>query len=124
MTPSQPPSPLTDETTGAHSVRRGGARHEASARVHLVGANLKTRDGWALNVSRGGIRVIVEESVEVGECYDATVGETAEGSASPRATRVMWAQQEPDGLIVGLEFAFDDAGDPVTASLPAPALGG
>ena len=43
-------------------MRRGGARHEVSERVNLLGPNFKTRDGWALNVSRGGVRVILEET--------------------------------------------------------------
>src|ERR1035437_3567596 len=49
---------------GSHGMRRGGARHEVSERVQLVGPNFKTRDGWAINVSRGGVRAILEESVE------------------------------------------------------------
>jgi hypothetical protein len=73
--------------------------------VHLVGANLKMRDGWALNISRGGIRVILEERVELGEEYELTVG-AEEDSPLTRPARVVWVQEEPDGFIVGLEFQF------------------
>jgi hypothetical protein len=99
-------------------MRRGGPRREAADRVHLVGANLKTREGWALNISRGGIRVIVEERVELGEEYALTLGDGSEAAA--RTARVVWLQEEPDGLIVGLEFAFEAAGGAVPSSLPPP----
>jgi hypothetical protein len=88
---------------GTHPVRRGGNRHEVTERIRIVGQNLKTREGWALNVSRGGVRAILEERVELGEEYEITVG--AEGSpALTRKGRVVWVQDEPDGVIVGFEF--------------------
>lgn len=98
-------TPASGVPAGPHQLRRGGARREVSERVHLVGANLKMRDGWALNISRGGIRVILEERVELGEEYELTVG-TEEDSPLTRPARVVWVQEEPDGFIVGLEFQF------------------
>lgn len=98
-------TPASGVPSGPHQLRRGGARREVSERVHLVGANLKTRDGWALNISRGGIRVILEERVELGEEYQLTVG-SEEDSPLTRPARVVWVQEEPDGFIVGLEFQF------------------
>lgn len=91
--------------TDAHSMRRGGPRREVTERVHLSGANLKTREGWALNVSRGGVRVILEEQVDLGEEYDVTVG-MDEAASLNRKARVVWIQEEPDGFIVGMEFLF------------------
>lgn len=76
-----------------------------SERVNLLGPNFKLREGWALNVSRGGVRVIIEEPVELGEEYQVTIG----GDESPqlnRRARVVWVQEERDGFIVGLEFLF------------------
>ncbi len=93
--------------TGAHPVRRGGARHEVTERVRIVGKNMKMRDGWALNVSRGGVRAILEETVDLGEEYEVTIGEEG-GDPAPltRRGRVVWVQDEPDGVIVGFEFIF------------------
>ena len=90
--------------TGAHPVRRGGARHEVADRVHIVGAHMKMRDGWALNISRGGLRALFEEAVELGEEYEITVGDDSNGTALTRRGRVVWVQEEPDGVVVGFEF--------------------
>ncbi len=98
--------------TGAHPVRRGGARHELADRVHLVGKNMKLRDGWALNISRGGVRAIIEEAVDLGEEYEITIGEQGSGSALTRKGRVVWVQDEPDGMIVGFEFLFATGANP------------
>ena len=89
----------------AHGMRRGGARREVTERVYLAGENLKTREGWALNVSRGGVRIILEERVELGEEYEVTIGLDETKALSPKA-RVVWLQEEPDGFIVGMEFLF------------------
>jgi hypothetical protein len=97
-----PPSPPGDEQAdGKHAMRRGGARHEASDRVWLRGDDGSVHEGWALNVSRGGLRAILEEKVDVGQEFDVTVGDL---EATPRRGRVVWLQEEPDGMIVGVEF--------------------
>jgi hypothetical protein len=98
---------------GHHPVRRGGARHEVTDRVRLVGKNLKMREGWALNISRGGVRAILEENVELGEEYEITVGEEGSRTALTRRGRVVWVQEEPDGVVVGFEFLFATGGNPV-----------
>lgn len=101
----------------AHAMRRGGPRREMTERVHLVGQNFKTREGWALNVSRGGVRVILEERVELGEEYEVTVGD-AETASLTRKGRVVWLQEEPDGFIVGMEFIFGSGAQPAISTLP------
>jgi hypothetical protein len=75
-----------------------------TARVTLEPkAGGETLEGWALNASRGGLRVILEEKVELGVEFEITVsGES--GLDTQRAGRVVWVQEEPDGAIVGLEF--------------------
>ncbi|MDB4944841.1 MAG: hypothetical protein JWP97_4375 [Labilithrix sp.] len=83
-------------------MRRGGARHEVTERVTLKDAEGRAFEGWALNVSRGGLRAILEEKVALGQKFDVGVGDDAE--ALHRAGRVVWVQEEPDGVIVGLEF--------------------
>jgi hypothetical protein len=95
---------------GTHAMRRGGARREVSERVCLQGvpgasgaAGGGSREGWALNVSRGGVRVILEDAVELGQEYDITVGDP-DRSPLQRRARVVWVQEEKDGVVVGLEF--------------------
>lgn len=87
--------------SGVHAMRRGGARREVTERVNLKGEDGKTYEGWALNVSRGGIRAILEEKVILGQKFEITVGTDNEFT---RAGRIVWVQEEPDGVIVGLEF--------------------
>jgi hypothetical protein len=57
-------------------------------------------EGWSLNVSRGGVRVVIEERLAVGDRVDIRLG----GSAIARPGRVAWAKVAPDGQILGLQF--------------------
>lgn len=102
-----PPSEL-------HAQRRatGGARREATDRVTLRGPGFETH-GWTLNVSRGGMRAIVEEPLISGAEYDLLVGD-ADGSG--RRVAVVWVQDEADGQIVGLRF-LDVAGSEPPADI-------
>jgi hypothetical protein len=86
-----------------HATRRGGARHEVSSRVTLKAKSGAVLEGWALNVSRGGIRVIIEEKVELGDELEVTIS-TGEDSSTPVIGRVVWVQEEPDGVVAGIEF--------------------
>jgi hypothetical protein len=93
-----------------HATRRGGARREVSARVTLrplvASASPKVLEGWALNVSRGGVRVILEEKIEPGTHFEVSlIGQTAgEDPPTPQVGRVVWIQEEPDGVVAGIEF--------------------
>ena len=62
--------------------------------------------GWTLNVSRGGVRAIVEENVASGDTFSVAIGDGA-----PRLGRVVWAQEQPDGAIVGVSFLDGDTFD-------------
>jgi hypothetical protein len=90
-----PPSEL-------HAQRRatGGARREATERVTLRSPGFETH-GWTLNVSRGGIRAIVEEGVKTGVEYVLIVGDSEE---TARKVAVAWVQDEADGQIVGVRY--------------------
>ncbi len=87
-------------------MRRVGVRHEVSERVVMreVGEGTDRGppfEGWALNVSRGGLRVIVEQKgLGLGGDFEITVGE----DEVSRRGRIVWVQEEPDGAIVGIEF--------------------
>lgn len=71
--------------------------------------------GWALNLSRGGVRAILEEPVELGGEYAIVVGD-----GERRPCRVVWIQEEPDGAIVGVSF-LDAEGDSEPPPPPPPA---
>ncbi len=87
---------------GAHAMRRGGARREVTERV-ILKTDEASYEAWALNVSRGGVRLILEDPVKLGDEFEVTIGE-AESSPLVRRARVVWIQEERDGAIVGLEF--------------------
>ena len=82
-------------------MRRGGARRDISERVFLKNEAGEAHEGWALNVSRGGVRAICEERITLGADFDVTIGEEA---GLTRRGRIVWVQEEPDGVIIGIEF--------------------
>jgi len=84
----------------------GGARREISSRITLVLEGTE-HDGWALNISRGGIRVVIEGRVELGQEYEVRDLDPEVAEGGPFMARVVWVQDEPDGAIVGLEFVGD-----------------
>jgi hypothetical protein len=55
--------------------------------------------GWTLNVSRGGIRAVLEQPLDPSLEYEVAVGETP-----ARRACIAWAKAEADGQIVGLRF--------------------
>lgn len=101
-----PTPPLT--TGELHGTRRqqGGARHEMSERCILRRGPAEVT-GWTLNVSRGGVRLIVEDPIELGVEYAIAIAENSE-----RAGRIVWVQDEADGQIVGVQFLDVDGSAP------------
>jgi c-di-GMP-binding flagellar brake protein YcgR len=85
----------------------GGARREASERVLLRTEGFETH-GWTLNVSRGGIRAIVEDALTQGVEYQLVVGD--EEVEKPRRASVVWLHDESDGQIVGLKYLDGEEG--------------
>lgn len=61
-------------------------------------------NGWALNISRGGIRVVIEERVELGQEFEIRELDPDIADGGPFHGRVVWVQDEPDGSVVGMEF--------------------
>jgi hypothetical protein len=59
-------------------------------------------EGWTLNASRGGLRVIVEDRVTVGALFELSVGDVV--PPVTRQSKVVWVQDEADGTICGLKF--------------------
>jgi hypothetical protein len=79
-------------------MRRAEARNETSERV-VLRRDMRLLDGWSLNASRGGIRAILEERVELGEQFEVRFGQD-----SWRPGRIVWVQDEPDGVVVGIAY--------------------
>jgi len=100
-------APATPQWTPRRSA--GGARKEATERVSLKAPGFETT-GWTLNVSRGGLRAIVEERLTLGVEYEITVGD----APAPRRAVLVWSQEQADGQIVGLKYTDVDG------SLPPP----
>jgi hypothetical protein len=70
--------------------------------------------GWTLNVSRGGVRVVLEEPVVAGVDYQVAIGDS-----KARPARVVWVRDEADGQIAGLQFLDVPDGE-VPGTLPPP----
>jgi len=81
---------------------RREVRREVSERVTLTG-DTGISEGWTLNMSRGGVRVIVEQEIMLGDELDVTVG-APPASPLTRRGRVVWFQEEADGFILGIAF--------------------
>jgi hypothetical protein len=80
-------------------MRRSYPRIETGARVVIL-RGTQELEGWALNLSAGGVRVMVEAQVELGELVHVRIGD----AAPPSLCRVVWLQEEPDGMILGLAY--------------------
>lgn len=68
---------------------------------------------WTLNVSRGGLRVVLEDPVHLGGQYLVTIGDSP-----PRPAKVVWVREEADGQIAGLKFEDVEGGEVPTSSFP------
>jgi hypothetical protein len=98
-----------------HAQRRasGGPRHAASEQVTLR-RDERVVQGWTLNVSRGGARLVVEDPVAVGDNWDLVT----DGADKPRAIRVVWVRDEAGGQIIGVQY-LDSSGTIPPFDLPA-----
>jgi c-di-GMP-binding flagellar brake protein YcgR len=70
---------------------------------------------WTLNVSRGGLRVVVEDPVHVGGKYQVIIGD-----AAPRPAKVVWLREEADGQIAGLKFEDVEGAEVPPSTYPSP----
>ena len=82
--------------------------HDARATVSLGGITLH---GWTMNVSRGGVRLMMETDANRSvdrELEDATVVLSVD-TWPARFARVAWRTAVPGGLIIGLRFVSGTA---------------
>ncbi len=108
-TPMASTPPPADDNTRTR--RLDGVRQPVSDTV-VFHRGEEAIDGWALNLSRGGLRAAVEAEVEVGDEFDIVVGES-----EPRPGRIVWVRNQKDGSIVGVSFSDADGSVP-----PPPAM--
>jgi len=82
--------------------RRRFVRRPVNVRVTVDGT--LTAEAWALNLSAGGIRVVCEESLAVGEMVRLRIEADAHGLELAGHGRVVWVKGCPDGYVCGIEF--------------------
>jgi hypothetical protein len=92
-----------------------GSRHEATERVTLSGPGFQT-EGWTLNISRGGARLVLEEPVDPEAILNLVLGHEGEAMT----VRVVWVQDESDGQIVGVQYVGVDGSIPPPEPRSAP----
>lgn len=114
-----PPS-VAGGSAATRSLRRqsGGARVNVSKRV-IVYRGEDEYDGWALNMSRGGLRIIIEDQLAAGDEIRVAIGDEEDPDYALRNARIAWVREEPDGTIAGVEFS-DDGGSAPPDEPPAP----
>jgi hypothetical protein len=117
-TPASPSSletPLPEALPHGQRRRAGGARREASERVVIRRGEVE-HHGWTLNVSRGGIRAVMEDALLPDVEYLIFVGDEP-----ARRAQVAWMRNEADGQIVGIRFLDVDGSVPPDAASEPPA---
>jgi hypothetical protein len=72
-------------------------------RVTLRAQSGEVLSGWALNMSRGGVRVMLAQKVDLGSTFEVTLSTGADPVTSCMG-RVVWVQEEPDGVVCGIEL--------------------
>ena len=82
--------------------RRKSARRAVNVRVLLDGK--KSSEAWALNLSAGGIRVMGEETLAVGDMLRVRIDGDGEGVELAGVGRVVWVIKCSDGFVSGIEF--------------------
>jgi PilZ domain len=72
-------------------------------RVTLKSRSGEVLHGWALNVSRGGVRVVLKDEVGLGSEFEVTLS-TGADPVSSCPGRVVWVQEEAEGVVCGIEL--------------------
>jgi hypothetical protein len=82
--------------------RRQFARRPVNVRVVLDGKS--TAEAWALNLSAGGIRVMCEAALAVGDMLRVRIDGNDDGLELAGVGRVVWVKKHKDGFVSGIEF--------------------
>jgi PilZ domain-containing protein len=89
--------------------RRSSVRRPVNVRVHLLPQDsrqeVSPREAWALNLSAGGMRLVSDAELQVGEILYLRIEHEVGGSAGLAGHgRVVWVKVRPDGFVSGIEF--------------------
>ena len=82
--------------------RRRFARRAVNVRVLLEGTS--SAEAWVLNLSAGGLRVVCEETLCVGDMLRLRIDGAEDGAELSGHGRVVWVKRCPDGFVSGIEF--------------------
>lgn len=93
---------LGESTDQDARARRRFARRPVNVRVVVDGTS--TGVAWALNLSAGGIRVMGDETLTVGEMVKLRIDGEAAGLDLAGHGRVVWVKKCHDGYVSGIEF--------------------
>jgi hypothetical protein len=91
---------LRDGVRRRHSVRR-----PVNVRVAIEG---RTDSAWALNLSSGGVRILAEAKIRVGELLLLRLGDDPVYALSSKG-RVVWVREEGEDVVAGIEFVREAA---------------
>lgn len=100
--------PALRASPDVHETRRAHARYELNDRALIIDRDGREIEGWSLNISRGGVRLVAEALLEPGDLVDICIGDVVPADLGMRA-RVVWVQDERDGVIAGLAFMSSGA---------------
>jgi hypothetical protein len=89
-----------------HGARRQSKRYRLNANVRIVSP--VQADGVTLNMSAGGVRVVLTEDLPYDEDCLIEVWVTPRRCHVERA-RVVWSQRYVDGFVLGLKFLEDES---------------
>ena len=82
--------------------RRQFTRRPVNVRVVLDGTSVA--EGWALNLSAGGIRVMCEVALCVGDMLRVRIDGQEDTAELAGVGRVVWVKKLADGFVSGIEF--------------------
>ncbi len=80
--------------------RRSSERRPVNVKVEIDG---KPGDAWAINLSNGGVRIVAEARLEVGEQVFLRMGDRPETGLQGKG-RVVWVREQGEDVVAGIEF--------------------
>jgi hypothetical protein len=104
--PAGMPTPVSSRPIQPRTRREGSPRQNVSEPVVFHAGSVQI-EGWTLNVSRGGLRAVIEDEVAVGAELEVCIGD----SDARRPVRVVWAREQRGSAVIGLSF-LDQPSEP------------
>jgi len=96
--------PMPDLHDRVH--RRASERWPVNVRVSIDG---RTEEAWAINLSAGGVRVVAEAQLEVGEEVFLRMGDPPGSGGLHGRGRVVWVRRQGEDVVAGIEFLQEAA---------------